>query len=421
MNNSLNLSVAEPATFSAREPLYLDYAATTPLDPAVVESMTSVLASGGLSGCFANAGSRSHIYGWQAESLVEKARASIASLIGADVREIYFTSGATEANNIVLKGVVDKALAQGKALSDCHIISSSLEHKAILDPLAELAKRGCSVTLLNPDHTGAITLEALEAALTNKTLLVSLMHINNELGTLSDIGSLASFCREKGVLFHSDCSQSLARVPIDFFSASIDFASFSAHKIYGPKGIGFLYVKRSSQEFVQPISYGGGQERCMRPGTLAVHQLVGMGSAAEFLQEHLHQDILHLKSCEDAFIQSMVSDDADNRGINPSSDPCSWFSINAKDAPRVKGILNICFTGRGPLISGDELVAKLQGLAISTGSACTSASVEPSHVLRGIGLTRQKADSCIRFSFGRFTSVENAHDAGRFVARKLRN
>ena len=404
MNAVVNTERVSATDFSMRKPLYLDYAATSPPAPEVVSTMIRALGQGGLTGQYANPGSRSHIYGWQAEAEVERARSNLAKLLGADVREIYFTSGATESNNIVLQGVVQRAIGNGKSYADCHLVSSCLEHKAVLDPLKALAKRGVQVTLLSPNAAGEICAEAVEAALTERTLLVSLMHVNNELGTLTDLASISALCRDAGALLHSDCAQSLARFDGSACEQGVDLASYSAHKIYGPKGIGALYMRRSAQNDLTPVLQGGGQERGIRPGTSAVHQLVGFGSAAELLLEQRKSDIGHLADCENAFLASL-------RG----SLPAEAFIVNAENARRVPGIVNVRFAN----YSGEELVARLQGLAISTGSACTSASIEPSHVLQGLGLSRHEADRCIRFSFGRYTTVEQANNAGVFVAEKL--
>ena len=390
--------------FSLRRPLYLDYAATTPLAPESAEAMQALIGEGGLSANFGNAGSRSHIYGWQCEALVEKARSACAALVGADVREIFFTSGATEANNLVIHGVFSRLIAEGLAPEACHFVTAATEHKAVLDPFLAIEAEGASVTRLLPDEDGVITREALRDALQDDTRLVSLMHVNNETGVVNDIAGFKELCAEHQVLFHSDCSQSPARTQLSFADTAPDFASFSGHKLYGPKGVGFLFVGRAARPYLSAHLQGGGQERGLRPGTLPVHQLAGLGAAAETLLACRDSDLANLQACQEAFLHALFEKVSGQLA-----------TINAERAMRVNGIVNLCFAAG----DSETLLASLQGVAISSGSACNSTSVEPSHVLLAHGLSRQQAGSSLRFSFGRFTKPVEARAAGYFVDERL--
>lgn len=366
-----------------RKPVYLDYAATTPVAPEVAALMAQCLT---LEGTFANPASRSHVYGWQAEELVEEARAQVAQLINADPREIVWTSGATEANNLALKGIAESYRASNA--SGGHIVVSAIEHKAVLDPASWLETQGFSVTRLLPDSDGIVTVDALAAALQADTFLVSIMQVNNELGCINDIKSLAAICGMRGILFHCDAAQSAGKIALDVKDLGVDLLSLSAHKFYGPKGVGALYVKRTANVKVAAQIHGGGHERGMRSGTLATHQLVGIGAAAKLAQEHLVRDAERIKSLRDHLWQAL----ADLPGVkrNGSSEFC------------VSGILNVAFGNT----DGEMLLLSLRDLAISSGSACNSASMSPSYVLKAIGLSDENAQASLRFSIGRYTTAE---------------
>lgn len=366
-----------------RKPVYLDYAATTPVAPEVAERMAQCLT---LDGIYANPASRSHRYGWEAEEQVEEARAHVAHLINADPREIVWTSGATEANNLALKGIAETYRAahpQGG-----HIVVSAIEHKAVLDPASWLETQGFRVTRVAPTEEGIITPEALAAALQADTFLVSVMHVNNELGSINDIQSLASLCKSRDILFHCDAAQSAGKIALDVQALGVDLLSLSAHKFYGPKGVGALFVKRAANIKVAAQIHGGGHERGMRSGTLATHQLVGMGEAARLAQEHLAVDAGRITQLRDYLWQSI----ADLPGVkrNGSQDRC------------VSGILNVAF-GQ---IDGEMLLLSLRDLAISSGSACNSASMSPSYVLKAIGLSDEVAQASLRLSLGRYTTAD---------------
>ena len=366
-----------------RKPVYLDYAATTPVAPEVATRMAQCLT---LEGNFANPASRSHVYGWQAEELVEEARAQVAQLINADPREIVWTSGATEANNLALKGIAESYRAvhpQGG-----HIVVSAIEHKAVLDPVAWLEHQGFSVTRLVPTPEGIVTGDALTAALRADTFLVSIMQVNNELGCINDIQSLAAICNARDILFHCDAAQSAGKIAIDVRALNVDLLSLSAHKFYGPKGVGALYVKRAANVKVSAQIHGGGHERGMRSGTLATHQLVGMGEAAKLAQAHLVADAERIKALRDHLWQAIASLPGVTR--NGSSSAC------------VSGILNVAFGNA----DGEMLLLSLRELAISSGSACNSASMSPSYVLKAIGLSDAAAQASLRFSIGRYTTAE---------------
>ncbi|TXR53304.1 IscS subfamily cysteine desulfurase [Reinekea thalattae] len=361
--------------------VYLDYAATTPVDERVVQQMTKYL---GVNGEFGNPASRSHYYGWMAEEAVEEARNQVAELIGADSREIVWTSGATESNNLAIKGV-----AENYAPDDCHIITSALEHKAVLDPVLYLKDKGYAVTILQPDANGVISKDAVEQALTEKTRLVSLMAVNNETGVINPINDIGQLCQQRGIAFHVDAAQAVGKIPLDMQQLGISLLSISAHKCYGPKGVGALYVRRRSDVVVLPQIHGGGHERGMRSGTLATHQLVGLGTAAQVLQEQQQTEVARIAKLRDNLWQ----------GIEKLGN----VSVNGMNAPRSAGHLNICFHG----LDGEALMMGLRNVAISSGSACMSATVEPSYVLKAMGLSDQDAHSSLRFSVGRFTTQED--------------
>ncbi|MGB1762305.1 IscS subfamily cysteine desulfurase [Alloalcanivorax xenomutans] len=355
--------------------VYLDYAATTPVDPRVVEAMMRFL---GPDGTFGNPASRSHLYGWLAEEAVENARRQVADALNADPREIVWTSGATEANNLAIKGVLEQR-------GGGHVITSATEHKAVLDPCGWLEGRGVEVTYLAPEPDGRITPRAVEEAMREDTVLVSIMHANNETGVINDIGAIGALCRERGVLFHTDAAQTMGKLPLDVRETTVDLVSLCAHKIYGPKGIGALYVRRHPDVRVAAQIHGGGHERGMRSGTLPAHQIVAMGEALSL---------------------AMASRDEENERIAALRDRL-WdgirtlpgVSLNGAGAPRLPGHMNVAFEG----LEGEMLLTALTGVAVSTGSACTSASLEPSYVLKAMGVSDSLAHGSLRFSVGRFT------------------
>lgn len=361
-----------------KKPVYLDYAATTPVDPVVAEEMVKYLT---LDGVFGNPASRSHAYGWQAEAAVENARKQVAGLIHADPREIVWTSGATESDNLAIKGAV-----AGKP--GAHVITSIIEHKAVLDTCKWLESQGVAVTWLTPQPDGRITPEQVESALRPETVLVSLMMVNNELGCITDIGAIGSRLREHGVLFHVDAAQAAGKIPVNVTEAPVDLLSLSGHKVYGPKGVGALYVRRSPDVKIEAQIHGGGHERGMRSGTLPTHQIVGIGSAFARAQELLDEDMDSLEALRTRFLDGLSSLDG--------------VSFNGSAEARVPGIINLSFAG----VDAESLMLGLRELAVSSGSACASATIEPSFVLRGIGLDDEQAHRALRFSFGRFTSDE---------------
>jgi len=378
-------------------PIYLDYASTTPVDPEVADRMMQFLTP---SGQFGNPASRSHMFGWQAEAAVEDARAEVASLIGADPREIVWTSGATEANNLAIKGCAHFNTRKGK-----HIITSKIEHKAVLDTCRQLEREGFEVTYLDPDKNGLIQPQAVADALREDTTLVSIMHVNNELGTLNDIAAIGKICRENKVFLHVDGAQSAGKTSIDVDAMQVDMMSFSAHKIYGPKGMGALYVRRKPRVRIEAQMHGGGHERGMRSGTLPTHQIVGMGAAFKLAAQNLAE--------ESARIERLRS-----RLWNGVSDMQEVY-LNGSQQQHVPGIVNISFA----FVEGESLIMALRDLAVSSGSACTSASLEPSYVLRALGLNDEMAHSSIRFSIGRYTTEEDIDKAiakVRHAVEKLR-
>lgn len=364
-----------------KKPIYFDYAATTPADPRVVEKMMQYLT---MDGVFANPASRSHRYGWQAEAAVEEARNQLANLIHADPREIVWTSGATESNNLAIKGAAFAYQHKGK-----HIITSKIEHKAVLDPCAYLQEQGFEVTYLPPDQRGLISLEQVTDALRDDTILVSLMHVNNEIGVINPIAEIAQLTYSKDVLFHVDAAQSVGKLAIDLKQLPVDLLSISAHKMYGPKGIGALYVRRSPKVNLVAQIHGGGHERGMRSGTLATHQIVGFGEAAAIAEQGFEQENSRILALKKRFWQGVKH--------------LKCVRINGDQEQRVAGNVNLCFTG----VDGETLIMALKDVAVSSGSACTSADIEPSYVLQALGLSRADAHSSLRFSFGRFTSEED--------------
>ena len=359
-------------------PIYLDYSATTPVDPRVAEKMMQCLT---LDGTFGNPASRSHRFGWQAEEAVDEARNHIADLIGADPREIVFTSGATESNNLAIKGIAHFYQKQGK-----HIITCKTEHKAVLDPCRYLEGQGFEVTYLDPQPNGLVSLPQLEAAMRDDTILVSLMHVNNEIGVIQDVAAIGELCRARKIFFHVDAAQSCGKIAIDVEAMKIDLLSMSAHKIYGPKGIGALFVRRKPRVRLEAQMHGGGHERGMRSGTLPTHQIVGMGEAFRLAKLEMHIEEARIRQLRDRLWNGIKN--------------IEEVYVNGDLEQRVPGNLNVSFA----YVEGESLIMALKDLAVSSGSACTSASLEPSYVLRALGLNDELAHSSIRFSIGRFTT-----------------
>jgi cysteine desulfurase len=378
-------------------PIYLDYSATTPADPRVAQKMMDCLT---MDGNFGNPASRSHLFGWKAEEAVENARRQVADLIGADPREIVWTSGATESNNLAIKGVAHFNAKKGK-----HIVTSKIEHKAVLDTCRQLEREGFEVTYLDPTPEGIIEPQQVADALRDDTTIVSIMHVNNEIGTINDIAAIGAICRAKGVTFHVDAAQSTGKVAINMAELPVDLLSMSAHKTYGPKGIGALFVGRKPRVRLEAQMHGGGHERGMRSGTLPTHQIVGMGEAFRIAGEEM--------AVEQTRIMALR-----NRLLNGVSDMEQVF-VNGSLDHRVAGNLNISFA----FVEGESLIMALKDLAISSGSACTSASLEPSYVLRALGLSDELAHSSLRFSFGRYTTeadIDHAIAQVRRAVEKLR-
>ena len=385
------------APVTVQTPIYLDYLSTTPVDPRVVAVMSSCLSNEGV---FGNPASRSHVFGWKAEEAVENARNQVAELINADPREIVWTSGATESDNLAIKGVAHFYHKKGK-----HIVTSKIEHKAVLDTCRQLEREGYEVTYLDPDYRGLTTPEMVQAALREDTILVSVMHANNEIGVVNDVAGIGEKCRAAGVLLHVDAAQGAGKVPLDMETMKIDLLSMSAHKMYGPKGVGALYVRRKPRVRLEAQMHGGGHERGMRSGTLATHQLVGFGEAARIAREEMAAEADRLAALRLRFWNA-ISDIPE-------------VHINGDRDQRLPGALNVSFA----FVEGESLIMSLRDLAISSGSACTSASLEPSYVLRALGLNDELAHSSLRFSFGRFTTdaeVDHAATCVRHAVEKLR-
>ncbi|MBK5016069.1 IscS subfamily cysteine desulfurase [Pantoea sp. S62] len=374
-------------------PIYLDYAATTPADPRVASKMMQFLT---LDGTFGNPASRSHRFGWQSEEAVDVARNQIAELVNADPREIVFTSGATESDNLAIKGAAHAHQARGK-----HIITSQTEHKAVLDSCQQLEREGFDVTYLTPAANGIVSPEQLRAALRDDTILVTLMHVNNETGVVQDIAAFGELCREREILLHVDATQSVGKLPIDLSQLPVDLMSFSAHKLYGPKGIGALYVRRKPRVQIAAQIHGGGHERGMRSGTLPVHQIVGMGEAYRIAAEERETEMARLQALRDRLWQ----------GISTLPD----VTLNGDLHQCAPNILNISFAD----VEGESLIMALKDLALSSGSACTSASLEPSYVLRALGVSEELAHSSLRFSLGRFTTEEEIDYAIALVQKSV--
>jgi cysteine desulfurase len=372
-------------------PVYLDYAATTPVDPRVAQAMIPWLTEK-----FGNPASRSHAYGWEAEAAVERAREQVAALVNCDPREIVWTSGATESDNLALKGAAYFYAGKGK-----HIITVMTEHKAVLDPVRELEREGYSATFLQPEPSGLLDLEKFTAALRADTILVSVMLVNNEIGVIQDVAAIGAICRARGIIFHVDAAQASGKVPIDLQQMNVDLMSFSAHKTYGPKGIGALYVRRKPRVRIEAQMHGGGHERGMRSGTLPTHQIVGMGEAFRLAREEMTADNERIRMLRDRFW----------RGLSAMEE----VHLNGDLEQRVPHNLNVSFN----FVEGESLMMAVKELAVSSGSACTSASLEPSYVLRALGRSDELAHSSIRFSIGRFTTVEEIDYAVQLLRDKI--
>ncbi len=366
-------------------PVYLDYAATTPVDPRVAQAMGECLT---LDGNFGNPASRSHLIGWKAEEAVELARRHVADLVHCDPREIVWTSGATESNNLALKGIAHARREQGR-----HLVTSCIEHKAVLDSMQQLEREGFEITRLRPDAHGRVSAEQVRAALRPDTTLVSLMQVNNELGVVNDIAAIGAVVHAAGALLHVDAAQSAGKLPIDLAELPVDLMSFSAHKVYGPKGIGALFVRRSPDIRLECQMHGGGHERGMRSGTLPTHQAVGMGEAFRLAAQALSEESARLHQLRQRLLRGL----AELPGVH----------LNGHPEHTVPGIVNLAFEG----VDGETLLLSLRTLAVSSGSACMSATMEPSYVLRGIGLPDALAQSALRVSFGRFSTADDIDTA----------
>jgi cysteine desulfurase len=378
---------------NVKTPIYLDYSATTPVDPRVAERMCTYLTP---QGQFGNPASRSHVFGWQADEAVEEARRNVAALVNADPKEIIWTSGATESDNLAIKGAAHFYKKNGK-----HIVTLKTEHKAVLDSCRQLEREGYEVTYLEPETSGLLNLEKFKQALREDTVLVSVMHVNNEIGVIQDIEAIGELCRQRKIIFHVDAAQSAGKVPIDLQTLKVDLMSFSAHKIYGPKGVGALYVRRKPRVRLEAQMHGGGHERGLRSGTLATHQLVGMGEALRLAREEMAADNARILALR-------------NRLLDGFKDTEEVY-INGDLDHRIAGNLNISFN----YVEGESLIMALKDLAVSSGSACTSASLEPSYVLRALGRNDELAHSSIRFSIGRFTTEEEIDYTVALVKSKI--
>jgi cysteine desulfurase len=371
----------------------MDYSATTPVDFRVAKKMANYLT---IEGDFGNAASRSHYYGWQAEKAVDEARFQVASLVGADPREIVWTSGATESDNLAIKGIANFYHKRGK-----HIITMKTEHKAVLDTCRQLEREDFEVTYLEPSSNGLLDINVFKDAIREDTILASIMHVNNEIGVIQDIQSIGDVCREHKIFFHVDAAQSVGKISIDLASLPVDLMSFSAHKIYGPKGMGALYVSRKPRVRLEAQMHGGGHERGMRSGTLATHQIVGMGEAFAIAKAEMLEEGKKIKQLRDRLLE----------GFSDMEE----VVINGDIEQRVPGNLNISFN----YVEGESLMMAISDVAVSSGSACTSASLEPSYVLRALGRSDELAHSSIRFSIGRYTTEKDVDDVIRLVREKV--
>ncbi|MBE8232461.1 MAG: IscS subfamily cysteine desulfurase, partial [Endozoicomonadaceae bacterium] len=374
-------------------PIYLDYAATTPVEERVAEKMMSYLTRDGIYG---NAASRSHSFGWAAEAAVSEARDEVAQLIQADVREIVWTSGATESDNLAIKGVAAFYKNKGQ-----HIITSKMEHKAVLDTCRQLERQGYQVTYLTPDSEGMISPSQVEEAIQKETILVSLMHVNNEIGTITDLKEIGAITRKNNILFHVDAAQSAGKIPINVDDMCIDLLSISGHKLYGPKGIGVLYVRRKPRVRLEALMHGGGHERGMRSGTLPTHQIVGLGEACRLAREEMSSEIKRLDQLRHILLERFMQ--------------LEEVYVNGSLQHYSPAILNVSFN----FVEGESLLMALKELALSSGSACTSESLEPSYVLRALGRNDELAHSSLRFSLGRYTTEEDVRYAANTVCQAV--
>lgn len=372
-------------------PIYLDYAATTPIDPRVAQKMIPYLTEH-----FGNPASRSHAYGWKAEEAVEEARAEVAALVHCDPKEIVWTSGATESNNLAIKGAAHFNASKGK-----HLITVKTEHKAVLDTVRELERQGFTATYLDPEENGLVDIEKFKAAIRPDTILASVMLVNNEIGVIQDVAALGALCREKGVIFHVDAAQGTGKVDINLDKLPVDLMSFSAHKTYGPKGIGALYVQRKPRIRLESQMHGGGHERGFRSGTLAVHQIVGMGEAYRLARNEMDFENARIRKLRDKLLNGLMT--------------MEEVYVNGDLAQRIPHNLNISFN----FVEGESLIMAVSDIAVSSGSACTSASLEPSYVLRALGRNDELAHSSIRFSIGRFTTEQQIDHTIELLKNKI--
>jgi cysteine desulfurase len=374
-------------------PTYMDYSSTTPVDARVAKKMAKYLT---MEGDFGNAASRSHYYGWQAEKAVDEARSQVADLVGADPREIVWTSGATESNNLAIKGIAHFYEKRGK-----HVITLKTEHKAVLDTCRQLEREGFEVTYLDPLPNGLLDMDVFKKTIREDTILASIMHVNNEIGVIQDLQAIGDICRENKVFFHVDAAQSVGKLEIDLGSLPVDLMSFSAHKIYGPKGMGALYVSRKPRVRLEAQMHGGGHERGMRSGTLATHQIVGIGEAFAIAKAEMKDEGIRVQKLRDRLLA----------GFSDMEE----VVVNGDLEQRISGNLNISFN----YVEGESLMMAISDVAVSSGSACTSSSLEPSYVLRALGLTDELAHSSIRFSVGRYTTEKDVDDAITLVREKV--
>lgn len=372
-------------------PIYLDYQSTTPVDPRVIEKMSAILKDD-----FGNPHSRSHEYGWRAEEITEIARKNVADLIKADAKEIFFTSGATESNNIAIKGVA-KFYGDKKN----HIITLTTEHKCVINSVRELEQEGFKTTFLEVEKNGIVDLQKLENAITDKTSLVSIMAINNEIGVIQPLKEIGALCRKKGVFFHTDAAQAFGKIPLDVNEMNIDLMSISGHKIYGPKGVGAIFIRRKPRVRIKPLFSGGGQERGIRSGTLPTFLVAGLGEASKIAKEEMQKDHQHIKKLSDKFLKAMME--------------IPEIYLNGDKEKRYIGNLNLSFAG----IEGESMIMAIKDLAVSSGSACTSASLEPSYVLHGLGINDDLAHTSIRFGIGRFSTEDEIDFAIKTIKEKV--
>jgi cysteine desulfurase len=391
MNAPLDKKIEQSFQTAPHFPIYMDYSATTPIDPRVADAMIPFLREQ-----FGNPASRSHAYGWSAEAAVEAARANVAALVGADPREIIWTSGATESNNLALKGAANFYKTKGK-----HIITVKTEHKSVLDTVRELERVGFEATYLEPQDNGLVSIEQLEAAIRPDTILVSVMLVNNEIGVIQPIAEIGELCRKKGVIFHCDAAQATGKVHINLEALKVDLMTFTAHKTYGPKGVGALYVRRKPRVRLEAQMHGGGHERGLRSGTLPTHQIVGMGEAFRIAREEMDAEIAKVKALRDRLAKGLME--------------IEEVYINGDMDHRVPHNLNVSFN----FVEGESLIMAVKDLAVSSGSACTSASLEPSYVLRALGRSDELAHSSIRFTIGRFTTEEDIDFAVNLLKAKV--